>query len=60
MNNAFNENEKEAIYRVIRERRDVRKFKADPIPEEILRRIIAQHRLIQYLFARGAREQHAK
>jgi len=37
---SFHENEKDAIYRVIRERRDVRRFKADPIPEETLRRIL--------------------
>ncbi len=39
-NHSFHENEKDAIYRVIRERRDVRRFKSDPIPEEILRRIL--------------------
>ena len=37
---SFHENEKDAIYRVIRERRDVRRFKSDPIPEETLRRIL--------------------
>lgn len=39
-NHSFHENEKDAIYRVIRERRDVRRFKADPIPQETLRRIL--------------------
>ena len=37
----FNQNEKDAIYRVIRERRDVRRFKADPIPHETIRRVLA-------------------
>ncbi|HXL73065.1 MAG TPA: nitroreductase family protein, partial [bacterium] len=42
MNNQFfNQNEKDAVYRVIRERRDVRCFKSDPIPEETLRRILS-------------------
>jgi 5,6-dimethylbenzimidazole synthase len=40
-NHSFHEDEKDAIYRVIRERRDVRRFKADPIPEETLRRILS-------------------
>ena len=40
MNNAFNQNEKDAVYRVIRERRDIRRFKSDPISEETLRRIL--------------------
>ncbi|SRR5579871_4202307 len=40
MNNGFNEKEREAVYRVIRERRDVRRFKSDPIPEAVLGRIL--------------------
>jgi 5,6-dimethylbenzimidazole synthase len=40
-NHSFHENEKDAIYRVIRERRDVRRFKSNPIPEETLRRILS-------------------
>ncbi|MEO7163687.1 MAG: nitroreductase family protein, partial [Bdellovibrionia bacterium] len=36
----FSSEEKNAIYRVIRERRDVRKFRSDPIPIELLHRII--------------------
>ncbi len=40
MANGFNEGEREAVYRVIRERRDVRRFKSDPIPEDVLGRIL--------------------
>ena len=40
MNNGFNESEREAVYRVIRERRDVRRFKSDPLPPPILERIL--------------------
>ena len=40
MTNGFNEGEREAVYRVIRERRDVRRFKSDPIPEKVLGRIL--------------------
>lgn len=40
MTNGFNEQEREAVYRVIRERRDVRRFKSDPIPEAVLGRIL--------------------
>ncbi len=36
----FNEDEKKAVYRVIRDRRDVRKFKSDPIASDILQRIL--------------------
>ena len=39
-NNGFSENERAAVYRVIRERRDVRRFKSDPISEETLQRIL--------------------
>ena len=40
MNNGFDEQEREAVYRVIRERRDVRRFKSDPISDPILGRIL--------------------
>lgn len=40
MNGVFSEGEREAVYRVIRERRDVRRFKSDPIPEAALGRIL--------------------
>src|SRR5690242_1437039 len=40
MNDGFNEKERDAVYRVIRERRDVRRFKSDPIPEAVLGRIL--------------------
>jgi 5,6-dimethylbenzimidazole synthase len=40
MNNGFHEQERDAIYRVIRERRDVRRFKSDPIPDSVLERIL--------------------
>ncbi len=40
MSNGFNEQEREAVYRVIRERRDVRRFKADLIPESVLGRML--------------------
>lgn len=36
----FSEAEREAIYRVMRARRDVREFRADPVPFEILGRIL--------------------
>jgi 5,6-dimethylbenzimidazole synthase len=36
----FTETEREAIYRVMRSRRDVRQFRPDPVPEEVLRRIL--------------------
>jgi 5,6-dimethylbenzimidazole synthase len=37
---AFGEVEREAIYRVMRSRRDIRHFLPDPIPDEVLRRIL--------------------
>jgi 5,6-dimethylbenzimidazole synthase len=37
---AFDEVEREAIYRVMRSRRDIRHFLPDPIPDEVLRRIL--------------------
>jgi 5,6-dimethylbenzimidazole synthase len=40
MNDGFNEKERETVYRVIRERRDVRRFKSDPLPESLLGRIL--------------------
>lgn len=40
MNNEFSESERDAVYRVIRERRDVRRFKSEPIPEDALQRIL--------------------
>ena len=39
-NHAFNPEERDAVYRAIRERRDVRRFKSDPIAPETLRRVI--------------------
>jgi 5,6-dimethylbenzimidazole synthase len=36
----FSEAERQAIYRVMRARRDVREFRPDPIPFEVLRRIL--------------------
>lgn len=40
MDHGFSESEKEAVYRAIRERRDVRRFRSDPISPEILGRIL--------------------
>jgi 5,6-dimethylbenzimidazole synthase len=37
---AFSEAEREAIYRVMRARRDVREFRPDPIPFEVVERIL--------------------
>ena len=37
---AFTEAEREAIYRVMRGRRDVREFRPDPVPSEVLGRIL--------------------
>jgi 5,6-dimethylbenzimidazole synthase len=39
-NGAFSAAEREAIYRVMRARRDVREFRPDPVPFEVLRRIL--------------------
>lgn len=36
----YNDTEREAIYRVIEERRDMRHFLSDPIPEELLMRLL--------------------
>jgi 5,6-dimethylbenzimidazole synthase len=38
---SFSETEKEAIYRVMRSRRDVRRFLSDPVPADVMRRILA-------------------
>ncbi|MDE3059837.1 MAG: 5,6-dimethylbenzimidazole synthase [Pseudomonadota bacterium] len=38
---AFSKDEREAIYRVIRERRDIRRFRSDPIAEPVLERLLA-------------------
>jgi nicotinate-nucleotide--dimethylbenzimidazole phosphoribosyltransferase len=41
----YPEHEREAVYRVIAERRDIRRFRPDPVPEEVLRRVLeAAHR----------------
>lgn len=37
---AFSEDEKQAVYRAIGQRRDVRRFRSDPIPDEVLQRIL--------------------
>src|SRR4051812_9563212 len=37
---AFSEDERAAIYRVIRERRDVRRFRSDPVEDILIRRLI--------------------
>jgi 5,6-dimethylbenzimidazole synthase len=36
----YSPEEKETVYKVIRERRDVRRFRSDPIPESILKKIL--------------------
>ena len=38
--NSFNQQDKDAIYRVIAERRDMRHFRPDPVPAEILARLL--------------------
>ncbi|MEA2456473.1 MAG: nicotinate-nucleotide--dimethylbenzimidazole phosphoribosyltransferase, partial [Thermoleophilaceae bacterium] len=41
----YPEAQREAVYRVIAERRDIRKFRPDPVPEDLLRRVLeAAHR----------------
>jgi 5,6-dimethylbenzimidazole synthase len=37
---AFTDPERAAVYRVIRERRDVRRFRSDPIPDEVVQRLL--------------------
>jgi len=39
-NHGFSEKEKEAIYRVMKERRDVRRFKSNAVPASVLKRIL--------------------
>ncbi len=41
MPDQFTPEERDAFYRVIESRRDVRAFRADPIPEDVLHRILA-------------------
>jgi 5,6-dimethylbenzimidazole synthase len=36
----FSDSEREAIYRLIRSRRDIRLFRPDPVPEDVLQRIL--------------------
>ncbi|MGH7739904.1 MAG: 5,6-dimethylbenzimidazole synthase [bacterium] len=38
--NAFSAAEREAVYRAIRERRDVRRFQSQPLPEDLVDRIV--------------------
>lgn len=38
--NSFNQQDKDAIYRVIAERRDMRHFRSDPVPAQILARLL--------------------
>jgi 5,6-dimethylbenzimidazole synthase len=40
VNDAFSEAEREAIYRVMRGRRDVREFRSTPVPLDVLQRIL--------------------
>jgi nicotinate-nucleotide--dimethylbenzimidazole phosphoribosyltransferase len=41
----FAPDELEAVYRVIAERRDIRRFRPDPVPDDVLRRVLeAAHR----------------
>jgi 5,6-dimethylbenzimidazole synthase len=40
MEHAFDEKERDAVYRAIRERRDVRRFRSDPLPQALLDRIL--------------------
>ena len=39
-NHAYPEAERAAVYRVIRERRDVRCFRPDPLPDEVIHRLL--------------------
>jgi 5,6-dimethylbenzimidazole synthase len=36
----FSQEERDAVYRVIRARRDIRHFRPDPVPESVLKRIL--------------------
>lgn len=38
---AFTEQDKAAVYRAIEQRRDIRSFKPDPVPDELLKRLLA-------------------
>ena len=40
MSHRYSDSERAAIYRVIRERRDMRHFRNDPVPPEILQRVL--------------------
>lgn len=40
MNQLFSEAERSVFYRVIDQRRDIRAFKADPVPDDVLQRIL--------------------
>ncbi len=40
LNSTITEMEREAVYKVMRQRRDVRRFVPDPIPDAVLRRIL--------------------
>ncbi len=40
LNAAFSEVEREAVYKVMRGRRDIRRFLPHPLPDAVLRRIL--------------------
>jgi 5,6-dimethylbenzimidazole synthase len=40
MDSSFSEAEREAIYKVMRTRRDVRRFRPAPVPDDVLRRVL--------------------
>ena len=40
MSHEFSGDEREAVYRAIEQRRDVRSFRSDPVPERVLQRIL--------------------
>src|SRR5262249_22488447 len=49
---AFSEPERAAVYRAIRERRDVRRFRSEPLPEEVIQRLLgaaAQAPSVRYM-----------
>ena len=37
----YDDDARDAVYRVIAERRDIRRFRPDPVPEDVLRRVLA-------------------
>jgi 5,6-dimethylbenzimidazole synthase len=41
----FSDAERDAVYRVMRSRRDVREFRPDPVPDDVLRRILSMAHL---------------